>query len=103
MDEATLQKPLHLIESQAMRCADLVRALLEYVRRKPVTREPCEVRLALERVLTIAGLQASKRQVRLEAHEDAVGDDRVRQRVCARPIARRRGTPPRRRGTVPVY
>jgi signal transduction histidine kinase len=70
LDEATLQKPLHLIESQAMRCADLVRALLEYVRRKPVTREPCEVRVALERVLTITGLQASKRKVHLEVQYD---------------------------------
>jgi PAS domain S-box-containing protein len=70
LDPDALQKVLSTIEAQARRCGGLVRSLLEYARKTPAAREPCDVRAALARVLEIADPQARERGVRLAAPED---------------------------------
>jgi signal transduction histidine kinase len=71
LDEASLRKALVTIEAQSKRCSDLVRALLDFARKKPVDRQPCDVRAALDRVLALAAAQARERVVRLDAQYEA--------------------------------
>ncbi|MDC0680902.1 ATP-binding protein [Sorangium atrum] len=66
-DEATILKALSTIERQANRCSDLVTALLEYARGKPIGREPCDVRAALRRAVDLSAPRARERRVHLEA------------------------------------
>ncbi|WP_437590985.1 ATP-binding protein [Sorangium sp. So ce1000] len=66
-DEATILKALGTIERQANRCSDLVTALLEYARGKPIGREPCDVREALRRAVDLSTPRARERRVHLEA------------------------------------
>ncbi|APR80843.1 ATPase-like:Histidine kinase A [Minicystis rosea] len=66
VDGAVLERSLSAIEGQANRCSSLVRALLEHTRRKPATREPCDLGAALSRVLEISGPQARDRGVDLK-------------------------------------
>ncbi|XYH99635.1 ATP-binding protein [Sorangium sp. So ce1128] len=70
-DEAAILKALGTIERQANRCADLVRALLEYARGKPIGREPCDVREALRRAVDLSAPRARARRVRLEVSSSA--------------------------------
>ncbi|WP_441288836.1 ATP-binding protein [Sorangium sp. KYC3313] len=65
-DEASLLKALSTIERQAIRCSDLVTALLEYARGKPIGREPCDVRAALRRAVDLSTPRARERRVHLE-------------------------------------
>ncbi|MGK4007328.1 ATP-binding protein [Sorangium sp. So ce1036] len=67
-DEAAILKALATIERQALRCSELVRALLEYARGKPIGREPCDVRAALRRALDLSWPRARERRVHIEAH-----------------------------------
>ncbi|APR84093.1 ATPase-like:Histidine kinase A [Minicystis rosea] len=61
-----LEKALATIEVQANRCSSLVRALLAHARRKPSTREPCDLRAVIGRALEIAGPQARDRAIHLQ-------------------------------------
>ncbi|WP_437675235.1 ATP-binding protein [Sorangium sp. So ce131] len=70
-DEAALVKALGAIERQAKRCSDLVTALLEYARGKPVGRQPCDVREALRRAVDLSAPRARERRVHLEANSSA--------------------------------
>ncbi|MGK3990385.1 ATP-binding protein [Sorangium sp. So ce136] len=70
-DEAAILKALATIERQANRCSELVRALLEYARGKPIGREPCDVREALRRAVDLSAPRARERRVRLEASNSA--------------------------------
>ncbi|WP_437308294.1 ATP-binding protein [Sorangium sp. So ce388] len=70
-DEAAILKALGTIERQANRCSDLVRALLEYARGKPIGREACDVREALRRAVDLSAPRARERRVRLEASNSA--------------------------------
>ncbi|WP_437735117.1 ATP-binding protein [Sorangium sp. So ce1335] len=70
-DEAALLKVLVTIERQANRCSELVRALLEYARGKPIGREPCDVREALRRAVDLSAPRARERRVQLEASSPA--------------------------------
>ncbi|WP_437279838.1 ATP-binding protein [Sorangium sp. So ce375] len=67
-DEATILKALTTIERQANRCSELVTALLEYARGKPIGREPCDVRAALRRAVDLSAPRARERRVHLEAN-----------------------------------
>lgn len=69
--EAVILKALATIERQALRCSELVRALLEYSRGKPIGREPCDVRAALRRALDLSWPRARERRVHIEARDDA--------------------------------
>ena len=51
IDEGFLRNGLQIIEAQANRCGNLVRALLEYARHKPVTQERCDVHLAIRHAI----------------------------------------------------
>ncbi|WP_437690366.1 ATP-binding protein [Sorangium sp. So ce176] len=70
-DEAALLKVLATIERQANRCSELVTALLEYARGKPIGREPCDVREALRRAVDLSAPRARERRVHLEASSAA--------------------------------
>ncbi|XXX78504.1 ATP-binding protein [Sorangium sp. So ce134] len=70
-DEAGLVKVLGTIERQANRCSDLVTALLEYARGKPVGRQPCDVREALRRAVDLSAPRARERRVHLQASSSA--------------------------------
>lgn len=70
-DEATMLKVLATIERHANRCSELVRALLEYARGKPIGREPCDVREALRRAVDLSTPRARERRVHLEASSAA--------------------------------
>ncbi|WP_438018320.1 ATP-binding protein [Sorangium sp. So ce315] len=70
-DEATILKVLATVERHANRCAELVRALLEYARGKPIGREPCDVREALRRAIDLSTPRARERRVHLEASSAA--------------------------------
>ncbi|AUX29163.1 MULTISPECIES: ATP-binding protein [Sorangium] len=70
-DEAAIIKALGTIERQANRCSDLVTALLEYARGKPVGRQPCDVREALRRAVDLSGPRARERRVHLQANSAA--------------------------------
>jgi PAS domain S-box-containing protein len=65
-DEDMLLKVLRVIEQQAQRCSDLVRALLDYARGKTLGRQPCDVRLALRRAVDLSSPRARERKVHLE-------------------------------------
>jgi PAS domain S-box-containing protein len=68
---AALDKGLCTIEAQATRCSQLVRALLEYARKKPAAAEPCDVRAVLDRVLELSAPLARERGVELQAQHAA--------------------------------
>ncbi|WP_437815355.1 ATP-binding protein [Sorangium sp. So ce1078] len=70
-DEAAILKALGTIERQANRCSDLVTALLEYARGKPIGRQPCDVREALRRAVDLSAPRARERRVHLEANSSA--------------------------------
>ncbi|MGK3996914.1 ATP-binding protein [Sorangium sp. So ce1024] len=70
-DEATILKVLATIERHANRCSELVRALLEYARGKPIGRVPCDVREALRRAVDLSTPRARERRVHLEASSAA--------------------------------
>jgi signal transduction histidine kinase len=63
--DRSLHKPLASIESQAQRCSNLVRALLDFSRSKPATREPIAPRSLFDSVVGIAAAQARSRGVTL--------------------------------------
>ncbi|AGP34054.1 ATP-binding protein [Sorangium cellulosum] len=67
-DEAAIVKALGTIERQANRCSDLVTALLEYARGKPVGRQACDVREALRRAVDLSAPRARERRVHLQAN-----------------------------------
>ncbi|MFT3769056.1 MAG: ATP-binding protein [Minicystis sp.] len=71
LDEAALRKAMAIIEAHAKRCSGLVRTLLEYSRKKPAAREPCDVRAALDRAIALSAPQARERMVRLDAQYHA--------------------------------
>ncbi|MFT3773996.1 MAG: ATP-binding protein [Minicystis sp.] len=77
VDGAVLQKTLSTIQAQATRCSGLVRALLEHARRKPATREPCDVRAAVARAIEICTPQARDRAVHLEVRDHAAALPRL--------------------------
>ncbi|WP_437939071.1 ATP-binding protein [Sorangium sp. So ce341] len=70
-DEAAIVKALGTIERQANRCSDLVTALLEYARGKPVGRQACDVREALRRAVDLSAPRARERRVHLQANSAA--------------------------------
>ncbi|WP_437757243.1 ATP-binding protein [Sorangium sp. So ce1389] len=70
-DEAAILKALGTIERQANRCSELVRALLEYARGKPIGRAPCDVREALRRAVDLSAPRARERRVHLETSNSA--------------------------------
>ncbi|WP_437578420.1 ATP-binding protein [Sorangium sp. So ce887] len=70
-DEAAILKALGTIERQANRCSDLVTALLEYARGKPIGRQPCDVREALRRAVDLSTPRARERRVELQANSTA--------------------------------
>ncbi|WP_437968844.1 ATP-binding protein [Sorangium sp. So ce260] len=70
-DEAAILKALGTIERQANRCSDLVTALLEYARGKPIGRQPCDVREALRRAVDLSAPRARERRVHLESNSAA--------------------------------
>ncbi len=108
-DEAALHKALLSIEAQANRCSGLVRALLEHSRRKPISREPCDVRAALDRALDICAPQARERMAHLVEHnhtatlpwcwEPSAARLRFAQRDWQRARGRRQRRCRRRRGS----
>jgi signal transduction histidine kinase len=66
MPESTSgRESLVAVERQALRCAHLVRSLLDFSRSKPATREETSVNPLIERVLELAAGQARRRQVDL--------------------------------------
>ncbi|WP_437648431.1 ATP-binding protein [Sorangium sp. So ce362] len=70
-DEAAILKALCTIERQANRCSELVTALLEYARGKPIGRQPCDVREALRRAVDLSTPRARERRVELQANGTA--------------------------------
>ncbi|HVH46081.1 MAG TPA: ATP-binding protein [Labilithrix sp.] len=72
--EAIAAKALPVIRAQAERCGNLVRALLEFSRRKPPTREPVPLRRLLEQIQELAAPMARQRSVRMELEEPACGN-----------------------------
>jgi signal transduction histidine kinase len=71
LDEAAYRRAVSAIEAQAKRCSGLVRALLEYARKRPAARESCDVRAALDRAVALFAPQARERTVRLDARYSA--------------------------------
>jgi PAS domain S-box-containing protein len=65
LDEAS-RAAVTAIERQAQRCAQLVRALLDYSRKKVVYRECVPVRALLERVSELVGGQARRANIHFE-------------------------------------
>ncbi|MES1207818.1 MAG: ATP-binding protein [Pseudomonadota bacterium] len=63
--QADRRESLVAIERQALRCAHLVRSLLDFSRNKPATREETNLGPLIERVLELAAGQARRRRVEL--------------------------------------
>ncbi len=63
--EAPGRESLAAVERQALRCAHLVRSLLDFSRSKPATREQAALGPLIERVLELAAGQARQRGVEL--------------------------------------
>ncbi len=64
-EDATGRESLAAVERQALRCAHLVRSLLDFSRSKPATREETALGPLIERVLELAAGQARSRHVEL--------------------------------------
>jgi PAS domain S-box-containing protein len=63
--DAAGRESLGAVERQALRCAHLVRSLLDFSRSKPATREKTAIGPLIERVLELAAGQARQRGVEL--------------------------------------
>ena len=64
-EDATGRESLAAVERQALRCAHLVRSLLDFSRNKPATREEAALGPLIDRVLELAAGQARRRSVEL--------------------------------------
>jgi PAS domain S-box-containing protein len=64
-EQAPGRESLVAVERQALRCAHLVRSLLDFSRSKPTTREETALGPLIERVLELAAGQARRRSVEL--------------------------------------
>jgi signal transduction histidine kinase len=64
-EHAPGRESLAAVERQALRCAHLVRSLLDFSRSKPATREETALGPVIERVLELAAGQARRRDVEL--------------------------------------
>ncbi|MBC8131705.1 MAG: PAS domain-containing protein, partial [Deltaproteobacteria bacterium] len=64
-EQAPGRDSLAAVERQALRCAHLVRSLLDFSRSKPATREQTALGPLIERVLELAAGQARRRKVEL--------------------------------------
>lgn len=66
-ENATGRESLAAVERQALRCAHLVRSLLDFSRSKPATREATQLKPLVERVLELAAGHARRRRVELSS------------------------------------
>ncbi|MBN1208482.1 MAG: PAS domain-containing protein [Myxococcaceae bacterium] len=57
---------LEVIDRQSLRCARLLKTLLEFSSRPPVVGEPCDIQLAVGRVIELSQPRLLQRDVRLE-------------------------------------
>lgn len=74
-NEATLRNALTVIERQTLRCAELVRSLLEFSRKEPIERQAVSVRSLLERLRGLAEPLARQRGIRLKFEQGAADQE----------------------------